>query len=88
MVGSKRRIAMRGDDNIEPVARAIAERIWQRSGGPESGRQAWIDRHWECAAAELEAGVIDETGAATGANWERGLAAYRERLRSKPRSVS
>lgn len=74
---------MRGDDNIEPVARAIAERVWRRTGGPEAERAAWIDRHWECAAAELEAGVIDESGAVTGADWERGLAAYRKRLRRK-----
>ena len=43
---------------------------------------AWVDAHWECAAADLEAGILNDDGSrVSGANWELGLAAYRERLR-------
>jgi hypothetical protein len=45
---------------------------------------AWVDPHWPCAAAELEAGILDDDGSRVpGANWELGLAAYRERLRGE-----
>ena len=44
---------------------------------------AWVDAHWECAAAELEAGILGDDGVPVlGANWETGLAAYRERART------
>lgn len=42
---------------------------------------AWVDAHWQCAAADLEAGVLNDNGTRIpGADWELGLAAYRERL--------
>jgi hypothetical protein len=74
--------------NIEPLARAIAERacrrheISNRSNSPMTAEEvaAWVDSHWQCAAADLEAGVLDDTGnTIPGANWELGLAAYCER---------
>jgi len=77
--------------NIEPLARQIAERICRRSeaSGPstppmtETQVAAWVDAHWECAAAELEAGILGDDGVPVlGANWETGLAAYRERART------
>ena len=67
--------------NIEPFARGMAERICRRSGMAEADIPCWVDLHWPCAAAMLEAGVMDERG-----EWveERdirlGLEAYRERL--------
>lgn len=70
--------------NIEPLARAIAERICWRSGMPDAEIPAWVDRHWECAAAELEAGLIDEEGNRWAGDWERGLVAYRERKGLRP----
>lgn len=69
--------------NIEPVARAIAGAICRRTNMAEANISAWVDRHWECAAAELEAGLIDERGdelPGYAENWERGLAAYRDTL--------
>jgi hypothetical protein len=74
--------------NIEPFARTIAECACQRhetlnpSHCPMTAEEvaAWVDAHWQCAAADLEAGVVDDNGnAIPGANWELGLAAYRER---------
>lgn len=68
--------------NIEPLARAMAERICRRTRMAESDIPAWVDRHWECAAADIEAGLIDDAGiyrADARDHWERGLAAYRER---------
>jgi hypothetical protein len=43
--------------------------------------------HWRCAAAMLEAGVMDETGDwIEGKDLRRGLEAYRERLLASPAS--
>ena len=78
--------------NIEPLARAVAERVCRQgeaknpSNPPMTARDiaAWVDTHWECAAAELEAGVLtDEGNPVPGANWELGLAAYRERISTR-----
>lgn len=80
--------------NIEPLARAITERVCRRTEGldPASPRMtteevaAWVDAHWQCAAAELETGVItDEGSPVPGADWELGLAAYRERMSARNR---
>jgi hypothetical protein len=76
--------AVNGDpmsSNIEPLAREMAMRICRRSGMPEADIPRWVDLHWSCAAAMLEAGVMDE-----GGEWvedqdvRRGMEAYRERL--------
>jgi hypothetical protein len=67
--------------NIEPIARKMAERICRRNGMPEIDVPGWVDLHWQCAAAMLEAGVMDEEG-----EWvpekdvQRGIEAYRERI--------
>lgn len=69
--------------NIEPVARAMAERICRRTGMPEPQIPAWVDRHWQCAAADIEAGLVDDAGnyrPDARDQWERGLAAYRDRI--------
>ena len=69
------------NSNIEPLAREMAENICRRSGMSETDIPLWVDRHWPCAAAMLEAGVMDESG-----DWiedtdvRRGLEAYRERF--------
>jgi hypothetical protein len=66
--------------NIEPFARAMTEQICRRDGMAEAEVPAWVDRHWPCAAAMLEAGVMDECGEwIPGKDWRAGLAAYRER---------
>jgi len=67
--------------NIEPLAREMAERICRRSGMADADIPRWVDLHWPCAAAMLEAGVMDE-----GGDWvadkdvRLGMEAYRERL--------
>jgi hypothetical protein len=67
--------------NIEPVAREIARSICCESQMAETGIDRWVDLHWQCAAAMLEAGVMDEKGEwIEGKDWRRGLEAYRERL--------
>ena len=48
--------------NIEPLAREMAARICRRSGMAEAEIPHWVDLHWPCAAAMLEAGVMDERG--------------------------
>jgi hypothetical protein len=69
--------------NIEPIARAIAGRICRDNKMPEAQIERWVDLHWQCAAAMLEAGVMNEQGDwIDGKDWRRGLEAYRERLRA------
>lgn len=69
--------------NIEPLAREIAERIYRRSEPQVTAQKiaAWVHSHWQCVAADLEAGLLNDDGSRiTGVNWELGLAAYRERM--------
>jgi hypothetical protein len=67
--------------NIEPIARAITRSICRENEMPEDQIEHWVDLHWQCAAAMLEAGVMDEEGEwIEGKDWRRGLEAYRERL--------
>ena len=67
--------------NIEPFAREMAERICRRSGMAEDDIPRWVELHWPCAAAMLEAGVMDERGEWVEEKDIRlGLEAYRERL--------
>jgi hypothetical protein len=73
-------------NNIEPLARDLAERACRQTGPQMTAQEiaAWVDTHWQCAAAELEAGILNDDGSRVpGANWELGLAAYRERLRGE-----
>jgi len=67
--------------NIEPLAREMAARICRRSGMSEPDMARWIDLHWPCAAAMLEAGVMDEGGEwVADRDIRLGMAAYRERF--------
>jgi transposase-like protein len=68
--------------NIEPLAREMAERICRKSGMAESQISNWVDQHWQCAAAMMEAGVMDENGEWVEEKDVRvGLEAYHDRLR-------
>ncbi len=71
--------------NIEPLAREIAERICRRNGMAEGDIPGWVELHWPCAAAMLEAGIMDEGGEwVADTDVRLGMEAYRERLsRSK-----
>ena len=54
---------------------------------PETQIERWVDLHWQCAAAMLEAGVMDEMGEwIEGKDLRRGLEAYRERFLASPTS--
>jgi hypothetical protein len=67
--------------NIEPLAREMTERICRRNGMPEADIPGWVDLHWQCAAAMLEAGVMDEGGEwITDKDVRLGIEAYRERF--------
>jgi hypothetical protein len=73
--------------NIEPIAREITRGICRDSEMPETQIERWVDLHWQCAAAMLEAGVMDERGEwIEGKDLRRGLEAYRERLLASPAS--
>jgi hypothetical protein len=72
--------------NIEPLAREMAARICRREGMPEREVARWVDLHWPCAAAMLEAGLMNEAGEwLEGRDLVRGFEAYRERLKSLPK---
>ena len=64
--------------NIEPIAREITRGICRDNQMQETQIDQWVDLHWQCAAAMLEAGVMDETGEwIEGKDLRRGLEAYR-----------
>jgi hypothetical protein len=75
--------------NIEPLARAIAERIYQQNETSNPTEMtAWVDAHWQCAAAELEVGRQNDDGSPIpGVSWELGLAAYLERMNAKKQEL-
>jgi len=65
--------------NIEPIAREVTRRICRDNEMPETQIERWVDLHWQCAAAMIEAGVMDEKGEwIEGKDWRRGTEAYRE----------
>lgn len=66
--------------NIEAVSRSICERIYHQTFGDDPGSlMVQVDRHWHCVAAELEAGLIDETGRpCRDYDFDEGFAAYRD----------
>jgi hypothetical protein len=66
--------------NIEAVARAICERQYRERNTSDLRRlNAEVDRYWHCVAAELEAGLIDETGSPCMAfDYTISIAAYRD----------
>ena len=67
--------------NIEPLAREMAENICRRSGMSEADIPLWVDLHWSCAAAMLEAGVMDESGASGFRDRKEGQAPRRAKVR-------
>lgn len=60
----------------------MAEQICRREGMAEADIGSWVELHWPCAAAMLEAGLMDETGEwIAGKNLVTGFEAYRERIK-------
>ena len=71
--------------NIEPIAREITRSICRDNKMPETQIDQSVELHWQCAAAMLEAGVMNEKGEwIDGKDWRRGSEAYRERLLASP----
>ena len=60
---------------MEAVARAICSKQLVRDGKSEETFGSEVDMYWHIVAAELEAGIIDETGAVVGGemNWKRKM---------------
>jgi len=48
--------------NIEAVARAVCERQLHATGMAAADVSLSVGRYWHCVAAEIEAGLIDESG--------------------------
>ena len=65
-------------DNIEVVARATCKKIQAHDHVSEQQLAADVDMWWHLVAADLECGVIDETGEyAREINCKRKLDGYR-----------
>ena len=77
-------------DNIEAVARALCAKTLAHDGVTEEQLAADVDMWWHQVAAELECGVIDETGEYVGGeiDWERKMAGYRDWMDRHPGSRS
>ena len=72
-------------ENIETVARDLCERELRAGGNSEDALAAAVDRYWHCVAAEIEAGLIDETGKRLRPfDGDRDLEAYRDWRRRHP----
>ena len=75
-------------DNIEAVARAITAKRLGHDGISEEKLVADVDMWWHTSAAELECGIIDETGEYAGGaiDWKRQMAGYRDWMDRHPAS--
>ena len=75
-------------NNIEVVARAICAKRLERDEWSEERLAFEVDMFWHLVAAELEAGVVDETGEFVGGElaWKRKMEGYRDWMRRHPES--
>ena len=75
-------------DNIEAVARALCAKMLAHEGVTEEQLAVDVDMWWHQVAAELECGVIDETGEYVGGeiDWDRKMAGYRDWMDRHPAS--
>ena len=73
-------------DNIEAVARAVCEKMLAHDGISEEQLVADVDMWWHLVAAELECGVIDESGeyVCGEIDWKRKMDGYRDLDASPP----
>ncbi len=73
---------------MEAVARAICSKTLARAGKSEEELAFEVDMYWHIVAAEMEAGVIDETGEVVGSemDWKRKMEFYRDWMRRHPES--
>ena len=75
-------------DNIEAVARALCAKMLAHDGVTEEQLAVDVDMWWHQVAAELECGVIDETGKNVGGeiDWKRKMDGYRDWMLRHPGS--
>ena len=75
-------------EKIEAVARAICAKLLAREGRNDETPAAEVDTYWHIVAAELEAGIIEETGEYVGEllDWTRKMDVYRDWMRRHPES--
>ena len=75
-------------DNIEAVARVVCANRLAHDGISEKQLATDVDMWWHLTAAELECGVIDETGEYVGGeiDWKRKMDGYRDWMRRHPES--
>ena len=69
-------------------ARAVCAKMLAGDDISEEKLAADVDMWWHLVAAELECGIIDETGEYVGGDidWERKMAGYRDWMRRHPES--
>ena len=75
-------------DNIEAVARAVCAKRLAHRGTSEEQLAADVEMWWHLTAAELECGVVDDSGDYVGdkIDWKRKMEGYRDRMRRHPGS--
>ena len=67
------------NSNIEAIARHLCARRMERAALTGMSMDAAVDRYWHCVAAELEAGLIDESGnRLVPYEFDQDLAAYHD----------
>ncbi len=73
--------------NIEAVARAVCPTVLGGEDTSDEKLAAEIEMYWHVVAAELEAGLINETGEYVGElDWTRKMQAYRDWMQRHPES--
>ncbi len=73
--------------NFEAVARDICSKQLSRKTHRGADLASDVDRYWHCVAAELEAGLIDDSGGPIpGVGFDAGLVAYRDWRKRHPES--
>jgi hypothetical protein len=73
--------------NIEAVARDICSKQLSRHPYRGAGLAADVDRYWHCVAAELEVGLLNNSGdQIPNINLDKGLEAYRDWCQRHPES--
>ena len=74
--------------NIDAVARAVCAKMLAGDDISEEKLATDVDMWWHLVAAELECGVIDESGEYVGGeiDWNRKMDGYRDWMRCHPES--
>jgi len=73
--------------NIEAVARDICAKQLSYHSGCGAKLATNVDRYWHCVAAELEAGLIDDSGnPMPEPDFDKSLEAYRDWCLRHPES--